>query len=203
MTLAALNPPSAARRGCLALNASYEPLAVIAAARAVRLVLENRAEIVEADSARPMRSAGTELPCPAVIRLARYVHVPRKLRRGVSNLMLFARDGYRCAYCGRHRSELRSREFLTRDHIVPQVWFKEHGGDPNCWGNVASACSTCNGRKGDLPLAEFTRATGLRLRITPAEPHFVHLEWAVRSLTPLQRKYVTEFFGADAADALR
>jgi 5-methylcytosine-specific restriction endonuclease McrA len=206
MTTTALNPPSTARaaaRGCLALNASYEPLTVIAAARAVRLVLENRAEIVEADPVRRLRSAGAELPCPAVIRLARYVHVPRKLLRGVSNLMLFARDGYRCAYCGRPRSELRSREFLTRDHIVPQVWFKTHGGDPNTWANVACACSTCNGRKGDLSLAEFTRATGMRLRIVPAEPRFVHLEWAVRSLTPLQRKYVTEFFGADAADALR
>jgi 5-methylcytosine-specific restriction endonuclease McrA len=203
MTMIAPTLTTPARRGCLALNASYEPLAVIPAARAVRLVLENRAEIVEADAARPMRSAETELPCPAVIRLARYVHVPRKLRRGVSNLMLFARDGYRCAYCGRGRSELRHREFLTRDHIVPQVWFKERGGDPNTWTNVACACSTCNGRKGDLSLAEFTRATGLALRIVPAEPHFVHLEWAVRALTPLQRKYVTEFFGADAADALR
>ena len=191
------------RRGCLALNASYEPLAVIPAARAVRLVLEKRAEIVEADPVRRMRSAGAELPCPAVIRLARYVHVPRRLRRGVSNLLLLARDGYRCAYCGRHRSELRSREFLTRDHIVPQVWFKANGGDANSWSNVACACSTCNGRKGDQSLAEFTRATGLRLRITPAEPHFVHLEWAVRTLTPLQRKYVTEFFGEGAADALK
>ncbi len=195
-------PARTARRGCLALNASYEPLAVIPAARAVRLVLEKRAELVEADAARPMRSAETELPCPAVIRLARYVHVPRKLRRGVSNLLLLARDGYRCAYCGRHRSELRGREFLTRDHIVPQVWFKAHGGDANTWTNVATACSTCNGRKGDLSLAEFTRATGLRLRIVPSEPHFVHLEWAVRALTPLQRKYVTQFFGAAAADAL-
>ena len=35
---------------------------------------------------------------------------------------------------------------------------------------------------------------------TAAEPHFVHLEWSVRRLTPLQRKYVAQFFGKDVAD---
>jgi 5-methylcytosine-specific restriction endonuclease McrA len=194
--------PTPATRGCLALNASYEPLVVIPAARAVRLVLENRAEIVEADPVRRMRSAGAELPYPAVIRLARYVRVPRTLRRGVTNTLLMARDGYACGYCGRHRSELRPREFLTRDHIVPQSRCRAHGIDPNTWDNVVAACTTCNNAKGDLPLAEFTRRTGRTLRVNPTEPHFVFLEWAVRSLTPLQRKYITQFFGGSVLDSL-
>ena len=33
--------------GCLALNASYEPLTIIPARRAVRLVLDGKAEILE------------------------------------------------------------------------------------------------------------------------------------------------------------
>ncbi|HVH12569.1 MAG TPA: HNH endonuclease [Longimicrobium sp.] len=70
--------------------------------------------------------------------------------------------------------------------------------DANTWDNCVTACSTCNNRKADRTPAE----AGLTLRVTPAEPHFVHLEWSVRRLTPLQRKYVVQFFGADVADAL-
>jgi len=185
-------------RGCLALNASYEPLEMLPVARAVRLVLENRAEIVEADPERAIRSAGRRLAYPVVIRLARYVHVPRRLRRGVSNTLLFARDGYTCAYCGRHRSELRQREFLTRDHVVPQCEFADRNA-ANTWENCVTACNTCNHAKGSLPLAR----SGLTLRVVPAEPHFVRLEWKVRSLTPLQEKYVRMFFGDGVAESLR
>ncbi|MFQ5704814.1 MAG: hypothetical protein ACE5HT_12435 [Gemmatimonadales bacterium] len=31
----------------------------------------------------------------------------------------------------------------------------------------------------------------------PTEPHFVLLTWAVRSLTPVQAKYIRMFYGAD------
>lgn len=185
------------RTGCLALNASYEPLVMLPVQRAVRLVMEGRAELVEAHGTRVIRSAGREMPLPAVIRLVRYVYVPRRMRRGVTNTILFARDGYTCAYCGRHRDGLRAREFLTRDHVLPQCRFPRRG-DANTWDNCVTACSTCNNRKADHTPAQ----AGMTLRITPTPPHFVHLEWSVRRLTPLQRKYVTEFFGADVADAL-
>ncbi|MBW3570184.1 MAG: HNH endonuclease [Gemmatimonadetes bacterium] len=185
------------RRGCLALNASYEPLVLLPVQRAVRLVLDGRAELVEAHGTRVIRSAGREVPVPAVIRLVRFVYVPRRMRRGVTNTILFARDGYTCAYCGRHRSALRSREFLTRDHVLPQSRFAPRA-EANTWDNCVAACSTCNNRKADRTPAE----AGMPLRLVPAEPHFVHLEWSVRRLTSLQRKYVVQFFGADVADAL-
>ena len=31
----------------------------------------------------------------------------------------------------------------------------------------------------------------------PMEPHFVHLAWAVRRLTPTQAKYIRLFYGAE------
>jgi hypothetical protein len=31
----------------------------------------------------------------------------------------------------------------------------------------------------------------------PTEPHFVHLAWAVRRLTPTQARYIRLFYGAD------
>ena len=105
--------------GCLALNASFEPLTIIPARRAVRLVLDGKAEILEKDGGRRFRSESRIIPCPSVIRLVRFVHVPRRFRRQVTNTFLFARDNYSCQYCGRRKNELRSRQFLTRDHVVP------------------------------------------------------------------------------------
>ena len=179
--------------GCLALNASFEPLTVVPARRAVRLVLDGKAEILEVDGDRHFRSERSTLPCPSVIRLVRYVHVPRRFRRQVTNTFLFARDGYACQYCGRHRSELRGRQFLTRDHIVPT----SRGGG-NGWDNVVTSCSPCNNRKGNQLPSE----AGLRLRSTPSEPNYVHLVWAVRSVTPPQAKYIKMFYGDDTLEAV-
>lgn len=174
---------------CLALNASYEPLTIVPARRAVRLVLDGKAEILEEEGDRHFRSERCAIPWPSVIRLVRYVHVPRRFRRQVTNTFLFARDGYTCQYCGRHRGELRGRHFLTRDHIVP----RSRGGG-NVWSNVVTSCSPCNNRKGDrLP-----KEAGLRLRSQPAEPNYVQLVWVVRSVTGAQAKYIRMFYGADA-----
>ena len=73
----------------------------------------------------------------------------------MTNTFLFARDGYRCQYCGRHRAALRGREFLTRDHVLPA----SRGGD-NSWDNVVTACSPCNNRKASHLPAEI----GMHLR---------------------------------------
>ena len=42
--------------GCLALNASYEPLTMVPLKRALRLVIDGKAEIVEADADRAVRA---------------------------------------------------------------------------------------------------------------------------------------------------
>lgn len=180
--------------GCLALNASFEPLTILPVRRAVRLVIDRKAEILEVDEARVFRSERRELPCPAVIRLVRYVHVPRKFRRQVTNTFLFARDEYRCQYCNRHRAELRNREFLTRDHVVPIS-----RGGTNTWRNVITACSTCNNRKG----SHLPREVGMTPNNPPREPDYVQLVWAVRKVTAVQAKYIRMFYGDDVLAALQ
>src|SRR5688572_32955210 len=162
--------------------------------RALRLVIEGKAEIVESDGVDVVRSERLTLPKPAIIRLVKFVHVPRKFRRQVTNTFLFARDGYRCQYCGRHRSQLRGREFLTRDHIIPM----SRGGD-NAWHNVVTACSPCNNRKGSH-LAEEVHMHPLH---PPHEPNYVELVWAVRRITTVQAKYIKMFYGADVLRALQ
>lgn len=179
---------------CLALNASFEPLTMVPTRRALRLVIEGKAEIVEADGAEPIRSARMRVPRPAIIRLVRFVHVPRRFRRQVTNTFLFARDSYTCQYCSRPQSALRNRECLTRDHVVPQS-----RGGTNEWTNVVTACSSCNTRKGNhLP-----DECNMHPHTVPLEPHFVHLSWAIRRLTPPQQKYIKLFYGEDALAALR
>ena len=177
---------------CLALNASFEPLTMVPVRRALRLVIEGKAEIVESDS-DVVRSERLTLPKPAIIRLVKFVHVPRRFRRQVTNTFLFARDSYRCQYCHRSQLELRHRECLTRDHLVPL----SRGGD-NEWANVVTACSSCNTRKGNhLP-----EECGMHPLHTPREPHFVHLSWAVRRLSTAQAKYIKLFYGEEALRAL-
>ena len=173
--------------GCLALNSSFEPLTMVPLRRALRLVIDGKAEIVEADRELLVRSERLAYPRPVVIRLAKYIHVPRRFRRQVTNTFLFARDHYSCQYCGRTSSALRPREALTRDHVVPLS-----RGGLNSWTNVVTACSSCNTRKANHLPDEI----GMHLLHQPVEPHFVHLSWAVRRLTPTQAKYIRMFYGA-------
>jgi 5-methylcytosine-specific restriction endonuclease McrA len=146
------------------------------------------------DAARSFRSQWQEVPCPTVIRLVRFVHVPRRFRRQVTNTFLFARDSYRCQYCGRHRSDLKGRDFLTRDHVVP---ISRGGG--NHWQNVVTACSPCNNRKAN----HMPNECGMHPLRTPAEPNYVELVWAVRRVTEVQAKYIAMFYGEDVLAALQ
>lgn len=131
----------------LLLNASYEPLAVIPARRALSLLLRDRVDAATEELA-PVISPSNALKIPTVLRLRRYVRVPRRgvrwSRRGVMQ-----RDGYRCIYCGVRSGERRGNQLLhkddfTIDHIIP----RSRGGK-NSWGNTACACPPCNQRKGD------------------------------------------------------
>lgn len=179
---------------CLALNASYEPLTMVPVRRALRLLLDGKAEIVEAEGDRVVRSERLALPRPAVIRLMRFVHVPRRFRRQVTNTFLFARDRYTCQYCGRPQAALRGREALTRDHLIPLS-----RGGANEWTNVVTACGPCNTRKADRLPSEI----GMHPLTQPVEPHFVHLGWAVRRLTPAQARYIALFYGTATVEELR
>jgi 5-methylcytosine-specific restriction endonuclease McrA len=172
--------------GCLALNASFEPLTMVPMRRALRLVLDGKAEIVEVDADKMVRSERLTMPRPVVIRLMKFIHVPRRFRRQVTNTFLFARDHYRCQYCGRTQAELKTRESLTRDHLIPLS-----RGGTNEWTNVVTACSPCNARKGNHMPGEI----GMHPLHHPVEPHFVHLSWAVRRLTPTQSRYIRMFYG--------
>ncbi|MFN8110174.1 MAG: HNH endonuclease [Thermoleophilia bacterium] len=137
----------------LVLNATYEPINVCTLQRAVVLVLKNKAEVLER-AARQLRSASANFVYPLVIRLVSYVRVPRNDKRSISRRAVFARDGYRCQYCG-------VTGHLTVDHVVP----RSRGG-ASSWDNVVTSCAPCNVRKADrLP-----EEVGMHPRIPPKAP---------------------------------
>jgi 5-methylcytosine-specific restriction endonuclease McrA len=121
----------------LVLNATYEPLNVTSVWRACSLILAEKAEIVEAHPERVIRSPSRIFAHPLVIRLRRYVRIPRFGARRITRRAVFARDGFRCQYCGSPGS-------LTVDHVVP----RSRGGT-SLWDNIVTACAPCNLRKGD------------------------------------------------------
>src|SRR2546426_1550816 len=178
---------------CLALNASFEPLTMVPVRRALRVVIDGKAVIVEADKGAVVRSERLEIPRPAVIRLVRFVHVPRRFRRQVTNTFLFARDQYQCQFCGRHQIQLKPRECLTRDHLVPLS-----RGGTNAWTNVLTACSSCNTRQGNLLPAE----AGTQPLPVPREPHLVHPSRAGRRPRPRPKRHIPRFYGADVLATL-
>ena len=138
--------------GTLVLNASYEPLCVVPVRRAVLLLLLEKA-VVEQPSEHVLHSERLTVVAPSVVRLHRYVRVPRRARVPVTRRGVLARDRERCAYC-RGRAD-------TIDHVVP----RSRSG-PHVWENVVAACARCNHRKADHLLAEL----GWELGFTPAAP---------------------------------
>ena len=85
--------------GVLLLNATYEPLRVLSLKRAVVLLLEEKAEMIE-ESDEMIRSENMSVPRPKVIRLRYFVKIPYRKKVPLSNKTVLVRDKFICAYCG-------------------------------------------------------------------------------------------------------
>jgi 5-methylcytosine-specific restriction endonuclease McrA len=157
----------------LVLNATYEPLCVVSARRAVVLVLAEKADVLH-DSDEDMRSERLALKVPSVIRLRYFVKVPFRRRSALNRRAVFARDGGRCQYCGAAAESI--------DHVVPRA-----KGGTHTWENVVAACRPCNTAKRDRLLSE----TSMVLRRRPSVPR--ELTWitvAVGTIPPHWEPYL-------------
>jgi hypothetical protein len=119
----------------LLLNASYEPLRIISARRALTLITKGKAA-VELPTSK-MIYPGVFLP--SVIRLRTYKRIPIRMQI-VTRKNLYLRDAHTCQYCGHLFNTLE----LTLDHIIP----RSKGGS-NSWDNLVAACAPCNRKKDD------------------------------------------------------
>jgi 5-methylcytosine-specific restriction endonuclease McrA len=169
----------------LVLNASYEPLNVCSLRRAHVLVFKGKAEVVE-ELDRPLRSATDTFRWPHVIRLVHYVRVPRMVQRKISRRALFARDGWRCVYCGSSGGR------LTLDHVIP----RSRGGD-STWENVVTSCAPCNLRKGNRLPHEIQMELPARPR-PPAPVLFIRL--STPKIPERWERYLAPFAGPNSTN---
>lgn len=180
-TLHALNQETAVSAAqpshALLLNADFQPIKVIDWERAVTMLIDDIAEIVEEYAGHLVRSVTTAMPWPAVLRLKRYAKSRVRMRFNRQNVL--ARDGWTCGYCGvaPRLSNGRPRiEDLTLDHVVPRaqassthtVRLPWNGKivPVTCWENVITCCGDCNSKKANRTPNE----AGFKLRGLPRNP---------------------------------
>jgi 5-methylcytosine-specific restriction endonuclease McrA len=122
----------------LVLNASYEPINVCAARRALVLILKGVAS-AEEEHMLYVHSGRRALKLPSVIRLLEYRRIPHQTR-ALSRKNILMRDRFTCQYC---LKTLPSGE-LTLDHVIP----RSRAGE-STWENLVTCCNPCNNRKGN------------------------------------------------------
>lgn len=145
-------------RPVLVLNASYEPVNVCAARRAIVLILKGAATAEELSHGN-LRSAFDSFRLQSVIRLLEYRRIPHQ-SRALSRKNILMRDRYTCQYCQR---VLPSSE-LTLDHVIP----RSRAGE-SAWENLVACCHRCNNKKGNRTPEE----AGMKLSRTP-RPFSLH-----------------------------
>jgi len=149
---------------CLVLNGSWFPVGIRSALLSIIKVYKGNASIVtsvdyEGESVFQefdfeewvqfpirkgkdfIRTSSLSFEMPEIIKV-KYdrLHI-HKLPLKAENV--FARDGYKCWYCGNTRD-------LTVDHILAQS-----KGGKNSWKNLICCCKKCNNDKGDMDVAKF------------------------------------------------
>jgi 5-methylcytosine-specific restriction endonuclease McrA len=167
--------PKVLQRPTLVLNRNWQPVNVATVARALVLLWNESARVVDphdfqlytwADwsSLRPqadelfIQAVRFRLKVPEVIALDGYDRVPQATV-SFSRRNIFKRDHNTCQYCGVQPGS----EELTIDHILPRAQ-----GGVSSWENCVLACVACNKRKADRTPEQ----ARMRLRHKPARPHW-------------------------------
>ncbi|MDG2468593.1 MAG: HNH endonuclease [Pirellulaceae bacterium] len=160
------------KQPALVLNRNWQPINIAAVARALVLVWNDNARIVEPTSYQlfdwqewiklePLgdqfiRAVSHEIRVPEIITLSEFDRVPSSSVT-FSRRNLFKRDRFTCQYC--HQQPVSDQ--LTIDHVLP----RSHGGGSS-WENCVLACVECNHFKADRTPEQ----AGMKLRKAPGRP---------------------------------
>lgn len=160
-------------RPTLVLNRNWQAVNVATVARALLLVWNESARVVDprdyqtyswedwsklrpANGDRFIQAVRCRLRVPEVITLTEYDRLPAALVT-FSRRNIFKRDHYTCQYCGKQPGA----EELTVDHVIPRA----QGGQSR-WDNCVLACVECNKRKADRTPEQ----AKMRLKREPVQP---------------------------------
>ena len=122
---------------------------------AVTMTFLGKVDVLE-EYDEDIRSPSLAIKAPAVVRLRRPLG---GMKRGVkfSRINVFARDDFRCQYCGTKRAI----HELNYDHVLPRVQ-----GGKTVWENIVTSCYDCNSQKrGRTP-----EQAGMKLLRAPQKP---------------------------------
>ncbi len=159
----------------LVLNQNYEPMTITNVKKAIVLVYLGKAELVEKYDSLVVRSITISLPLPSIVRLTRYISVPRK-RIVLSRKNIIKRDAHSCQYCGNSSGP------ITVDHVIP----KGRGGEDS-WENLVCACTKCNNKKGNRTPEE----AGMNLLKRPLKPsHLFFIRYFIGKLDHRWKPYL-------------
>ncbi len=163
----------------LVLNRVWQPVNIVGIRRAVSLLFQDNAQVVNPvdgnfemlsaeewisrsaeDPPGPgefsIRSVRLALRVPHILLLREFDRVPIQDTK-LNRRNVFERDKYRCQYCGGIFPESK----LNLDHVIP----RDRGGRTS-WENLVTSCIECNSRKANrLP-----HQAGLNLRRQPVRP---------------------------------
>jgi 5-methylcytosine-specific restriction endonuclease McrA len=166
-------PRSILQRPTLVLNKNWQPVNVTTVARALVLVWNESAQIVDPETYQLfdwrdwtqviprdtdlfIQAVTMRLRVPEVVTLCGYDRLPTA-SVSFSRRNIFKRDHFSCQYCGVQPGT----HELTIDHVHP----RSRGGGSS-WENCVLACVNCNKRKADRTPEE----AHMRLKKKPVRP---------------------------------
>jgi 5-methylcytosine-specific restriction endonuclease McrA len=172
MKIMAAKMPSL-KRPTLILNRNWQPVNVATVARALVLLWNEAARVVDPETYQLftwadwskvaprdgdtfIQAVRLRLRVPEVIVLADYDRLP-SAAVSFSRRNVFKRDHWTCQYCGVQPGG----EELTIDHVVP----RSQGGT-STWDNCVLSCIDCNKRKADRT----PQQASMKLRKAPVRP---------------------------------
>lgn len=181
----------------LVLNRSWQPVNVASVARALILVWNDQARVVEpndyqlydwSDWARLepgpnepfIRAVSMRLRIPEVIALNRFDRLPTA-NVAFNRRNLFKRDRQTCQYCG----DQPPSDELTIDHVVPRCQ-----GGQSTWTNCVLACIECNHRKADRTPEQ----AHMRLRRQPVQPKWNPGYWRHARRIDSWQKFISDAY---------
>ena len=167
MSVSALEAPT------LVLNRSWQPVNVATVSRALLMVWNETARVVDPvdyqlyewsdwsrfkpqEGERFIQAVSQRIRVPEVVALSAYDRLPTAAV-AFSRRNVFKRDHYACQYCGCQPIS----DELTIDHVIPRA----QGGE-STWENCVLACLECNKRKADRTPQE----AAMQLRKQPRRP---------------------------------
>jgi 5-methylcytosine-specific restriction endonuclease McrA len=185
------------QRPTLVLNRNWQPVNVATVERALTMLWNESARVVDphdyqmytwADWSQLAPLEGEpfiqairmRLRVPEVVTLTDYDRLPAAAV-SFSRRNIFKRDHYTCQYCGVQPGG----EELTIDHVVPRAQ-----GGTSTWVNCVLACVACNKRKADRTPDQ----AGIRLRKQPVRPNWKPLYASPSVRIASWSKFVSEAY---------